>query len=620
MDDNVSVKETKQEQTSEVKEEKEGKRKKTVSDLEEKKEKKLKSKISEESPKKPQTSASKTLDLIEEKEEKKDKKKTSTKTTEKKVKDVFQESPKAKKTDKKEKKVVKKSSPKKVDKKDKGVVIEKKKQEPLSEQRMESRQESSVQTEKVKVSEATSFENQIKMYEKTMATVKSGNVVEGTIIRADSTEVLVDIGFKAEGVIHISEFTEPEEAKVGNKIWVYIIQKENKQGRPRLSKKRADLQRHWEELAECYNKSRKISGKIIRRVKGGMIVDFNSVSAFLPASQISTKTLPNLDHLVGKDSDFKIISFDRGKENIVLSRKMVLEEELTKKKSGLLEKLEKGIEIDGVVKNIMDYGVFVDLGGIDGLLHISDMSWGHISHPSEMLNIGDRIKVKVLSFDKETEKVSLGLKQLVPHPWQNIEIKYPEGSKVEGKVTNITNYGAFIELEKGVEGLIHISEMSWTKQITHPKQLLKVKDVANAIVLSVDKDEHRISLGLKQVEPNPWITIDVKHSVGTKIKGRIKNITNFGAFMEVEKDIDGLIHISDLSWTKRILHPGEVLKKGQEVEAVILSIDKVMQRIALGIKQIKPDPWENIEENFPINSEHNVKIIKIIPKGALISA
>ncbi|MCK4360071.1 MAG: 30S ribosomal protein S1 [Candidatus Cloacimonetes bacterium] len=620
MDDNVKVKETKKAKTSELKEKKEKESKKTVNNLEVKKEKKLKPKISEESSKKPQTSKRAKLSTIKEKEEK-DRKKDSAKITKKKTKDVVQKSStKEKKTDKKEKEVVKKSSLKKVDKKDKGVRTEKKKQEPLAEQKIESEIEDSIQAGKVKVSEASSVESQIKMYEKTMETVKSGNVVEGTIIRVDSSEVMIDIGFKAEGIIPISEFEDPEEVQVGNKIWVYIIRKENRQGRPRLSKKKADLQRHWEELTECYNNDKKISGKIIKRVKGGMIVDFNSISAFLPASHISTKTLPNLDHLVGEDSDFKIISFNREKENIVLSRKLVLEEVLNKKKSGLLEKLEEGIEIDGVVKNIMEYGVFVDLGGIDGLLHISDMSWGHINHPSEMLNIGDKIKVKILSFNKENEKVSLGLKQLVPHPWQNIEIKYPEGSKVEGKVTNITNYGAFIELEKGVEGLIHISEMSWTKQITHPKQLLKVGDGVNAIVLSVDKDEHRISLGLKQVEPNPWLTIDVRHPIDSKITGKIKNITNFGAFMEVERDIDGLIHISDLSWTKRILHPGEVLKKGQEVEVVILLIDKVMQRISLGIKQLKPDPWKNIEKDFPINSEHNVKIIKIIPKGALISA
>lgn len=472
----------------------------------------------------------------------------------------------------------------------------------------------------VKDEEMTSLENQIKMYEETMETVRKGNIVEGTIIRVDPTEVLVDIGFKAEGVVPVSEFGDDEELAVGDKVSVYIVSRESMNGRPLLSKKRADIQKSWEELEEKSKTSEVIEGTVVKRVKGGLIVDIHGINAFLPASQISTKTLPNLDHLVGKDYDFRIINFNRDKENVVLSRKIVIEEEIEKQKEDLMEKLQIDAEVDGIVKNIMEYGVFVDLGGIDGLLHISDMSWGHISHPSEMLNIGDKIKVKVLDFDKEGEKVSLGLKQLVPHPWKNIEIKYPEGSKVEGKVTNITNYGAFVELEKGVEGLIHVSEMSWTKQITHPKQMLKVNDVVNAIVLNVDKEEHRISLGLKQVEPNPWLTIGVTHPVGSTVTGKIKNITNFGAFMEVEKDIDGLIHISDLSWTKRVMHPSELLKKGQEVTAVVLSIDKVMQRIALGIKQLQPDPWEIIDEKFPINSEHEVEVLKIIPKGALVLA
>ncbi|MBN2018512.1 MAG: 30S ribosomal protein S1 [Candidatus Cloacimonetes bacterium] len=468
--------------------------------------------------------------------------------------------------------------------------------------------------------EMTSLENQIKMYEETMETVRSGNIVEGNIIRVDQTEVLVDIGFKAEGVVPLTEFEPDEEINVGDKVSVYIVNREGKNGRPFLSKKRADIQKTWAELEEKSSSNDVVQGTVLKRVKGGLIVDVSGINTFLPASQVSTKTLPNLDHFVGKELDFRIINYNRDKENIVISRKIVIEEEVEKKKEDLMEKLQVDAEIDGVVKNIMEYGVFVDLGGIDGLLHISDMSWGHITHPSEMLNIGDKIKVKVLDFNKDNEKVSLGLKQLVPHPWKNIEIKYPEGSKVEGKVTNITNYGAFVELEKGVEGLIHVSEMSWTKQITHPKQMLKVEDAVNAIVLNVDKDEHRISLGLKQVEPNPWLTIGVTHPVGSTVTGKIKNITNFGAFMEVEKDIDGLIHISDLSWTKRIMHPSEVLKKGQEVTAVVLSIDKVMQRIALGLKQLQDDPWENIEEKFPINSEHEIEVIKIIPKGALVLA
>ena len=466
----------------------------------------------------------------------------------------------------------------------------------------------------------TSMENQFEKYGKSMEKVQTGNIVEGTIIKADSSEMLVDIGFKSEGIIPISEFKNPEEAKKGNKIWVYIIRKENRQGRPQLSKRMADEKRYWYELEKCYKENKVIAGKIKNRVKGGMMVDLNGIDAFLPGSQISNKTLPSLDHLVGKEYEYKIITFDREKENVVISHKLVIEEKISQKQTELLENLKEGNEVEGVVKNILNYGVFVDLGGIDGLLHISDMSWGHVNHPSELLKIGNKIKVKVLSFDPENRKIGLGLKQLVPHPWKNIEIKYPEGSKVEGVITNLTKYGAFVELEKGVEGLIHISEMSWTKQISHPKQIVQVGDKIKGIVLDVDKDEHKISVGLKQIEPNPWLTIDVKHPVGSKIIGKIKNITNFGAFMEIEKDIDGLIHISDLSWTKRILHPREVLKNGQEVTAVVLSIDKVMQKIALGIKQLEPDPWENIEDDFQINSEHNVKIKKIILKGIIVQA
>ncbi|MBL7085971.1 MAG: 30S ribosomal protein S1 [Candidatus Cloacimonetes bacterium] len=552
---------------------------------------------------------------------KKVEKKSEVKTSDKKVKSSTVSDNKSQKIitkDTTKTKKVKKVDKEKILKKDEGIEVKPEEPKSKPEKKKITIKEKPTITEKEKLDEIPSREKQIKMYEKTMESVKVGSIVEGTIVRVDTNEVFVDIGFKAEGAIQISEFKN-QEVKEGNKIWVYIVSKERKDGRPRLSKERADIQKNWNELKDSFDNSKKVKGKITKRVKGGLVVDLKDISGFLPASLISTKTIPNIDHLIDKELEFKIVSFNREKENVVVSHKIVLEEELYSIKSNLLEKLKEGTEIDGVVKNIMDYGVFVDLGGIDGLLHISDMSWGHINHPSEMLNIGDKIKVKVLFFNKENEKVSLGLKQLVPHPWQNIEIKYPEGAKVEGRVTNITNYGAFVELEKGVEGLIHISEMSWTRHITHPKQMLEVGDVANAIILSVDKDEHRISLGLKQVKPNPWLTIDVLHPVGSKITGRIKNITNFGAFIEVENGIDGLIHISDLSWTKRILHPSEVLKKGKEVTAVVLGIDKVMQRIALGIKQLKPDPWENIEEEFPINSEHSIKILKIIPKGALIS-
>ncbi len=495
---------------------------------------------------------------------------------------------------------------------------EKKKQEEAEPEESTSEDAESSPEDDLADEEKSQFKKEMEMYEKTMETVKKGNVVEGEIIRVDDPYVLVDIGYKAEGSIPIREFKD-EKAVEGNTVSVYIVSKEDKKtGRPRLSKRKADVRRTWNKLDDANENGDLIEVHVDKRVKGGLIANYKDIQCFLPASQVSTKKIPNLDHFIDEVFAVKIINFDRPKSNIVISRKMVLQKERVRKKKKLMDKLEDGKEVDGEVKNIMDYGVFVDLGGIDGLVHVSDMSWGHISHPSEMLSIGDKVKVKVLSFDKKKEKVSLGIKQLVPHPWKNIKIKYPEGSKVKGVVTNLTNYGAFVELEKGVEGLIHVSEMSWTKKVTHPKQILQVGDEVETIVLNIDKEEHRISLGLKQIEPNPWLTIDVLHPEDSTVTGKIKNITEFGAFMEVADDIDGLIHISDLSWTKRIMHPKEVLKVGEKVTAQVLSIDKVMQRIALGIKQLEPDPWDEIEEEMSLNSEHTVSIATIINKGAIV--
>jgi small subunit ribosomal protein S1 len=349
-----------------------------------------------------------------------------------------------------------------------------------------------------------------------------------------------------------------------------------------------------------------------------MIVEIGNLEAFLPGSQISTKPIPNLDQFIGKESQFKILKIDKERRNIIVSRKKVLLEEQEARLNELKQIIVKDAELDGEVRNITDYGAFIDLGGIDGLLHITDMSWGHIKHPSDMLNIGDKVKVKVLNYDEESKKVSLGLKQLVPHPWENIEVKYPEGTIITGKVVNITNYGVFVELESGVEGLVHISEMSWTKKIKHPKQLLKVGDTIKAIVLATSKEDCRISLGIKQMDPNPWLTIAERYPVDTLVKGKIKSITPFGVFVEIEEDIEGLIHISDISWTKRIYHPKEVFNKGQEIEVKVLSIDKTLHRVALGLKQLTADPWDNLDEKLPINTEIIAKIVKIISKGILV--
>jgi small subunit ribosomal protein S1 len=446
----------------------------------------------------------------------------------------------------------------------------------------------------------------------------AGKIVEGTVVSVDERSVLVDIGFKSESAIPIREFTNTTLPELGKKISVYIDSVEDGSGRLKLSKKKADFFLNLEKLEKLSESNESVTGILRRRVKGGMIVEIDDLEAFLPGSQISTKPIPNLDQFIGKETDFKILKIDKERRNIIVSRKKVLIEEQEAKLTELKKIILQDAELDGEVRNITDYGAFIDLGGIDGLLHITDMSWGHIKHPSDMLNIGDKVKVKVLNFNEEENKVSLGLKQLVPHPWENIEVKYPEGTIVAGKVVNITNYGVFVELESGVEGLVHISEMSWTKKIKHPKQILKLGDGIKAIVLATSKDEKRISLGIKQMEPNPWLTIEERYPLDSVLKGIVKSITPFGVFVEIEENIEGLIHISDISWTKRIYHPKEVYKKGLEVDVKVLSIDKTLHRIALGVKQLATDPWDNLDEKLPINTELQAKVVKLISKGVLV--
>jgi small subunit ribosomal protein S1 len=461
-------------------------------------------------------------------------------------------------------------------------------------------------------------EDMMSLFDEHFSKFDKGKIVEGTVVSVDERSVLVDIGFKSESAISIREFTNANLPEIGSQLKVFIDSVEDGSGRLRLSKKKADFYLNIDQLDEKMKNNESVHGILRRRVKGGMIVDIDNLEAFLPGSQISTKPIPNLDQFIGKESDFKILKIDRERRNIIVSRKKVLIEEQESRLKELKAKIVEGSELDGEVRNITDYGAFIDLGGIDGLLHITDMSWGHIKHPSDMLNIGDKVKVKILNYDDKAGKVSLGLKQLVPHPWANIEVKYPEGTIVSGKVVNITNYGVFVELESGVEGLVHISEMSWTKKIKHPKQLLKLGDSIKAIVLTTSREDKRISLGIKQMEPNPWLTIEERYPMDSKIKGVVKSITPFGVFIEIENDIEGLIHISDISWTKRIYHPKEVFQKGQEIEVKILSIDKTLHRIALGVKQLHPDPWENLDKKLPINSEVKASIVKIISKGVLV--
>jgi len=429
---------------------------------------------------------------------------------------------------------------------------------------------------------------------------------------------VVAIGYKSDGVIPISEFSYGGIPEIDSTIKVFIERVDDGEGKLELSKKKADFIKNIEKIKQAFDAGTILPGVVRRRVKGGMIVEVIGIEAFLPGSHIGVRPMPNLDQYIGKEMGFKVLSLDDNHKNIIVSRKLVLEAEQEEKRKELLATIEVGAELDGEVKNITNYGAFIDLGGIDGLLHITDMSWGKINHPSEMLSIGDKVKVKVITFEPETERISLGLKQLVPHPWETIELKFPEGTRITGRVMSVRSFGAFVELEPGVEGLVHISEMSWTRKISDARKFVKVGDVIDAIVLELDTEEQRISLGMKQMDPNPWLTIEDRYPIGTVLNRKIKSITAFGAFVEIEDGIDGLIHISDISWTKRVYHPREVYTKGQEVEAVILSIDRALHRIALGVKQLNPDPWQYLHELLPVNTEVLGKITKLIPKGVLV--
>ncbi len=462
------------------------------------------------------------------------------------------------------------------------------------------------------------YEELKNVYEKSFKSVKEGEIVKGKIVQITNKEVVVDIGFKAEGIIPIEEFNEPEKLEVGQEVDVFLDSIETQEGILSLSKKKADFYLVWDQLKKDYEEGNVIDGYVAKRIKGGMVVKIYGVEAFLPGSQIDIKQVTNFNEWVGQTIPVKIIKINKARRNIVVSRRAVLEESREKKRQELLKTLEKGMVVEGVVKNITDFGVFIDLGGVDGLLHITDMSWGRINHPTELIKKDERIKVKIIDYDKNKQRVSLGLKQLEPHPWEKVEEKYRIGTKVKGKVVNITDYGAFVELEKGIEGLIHISEMSWTQHVKHPSEVLKIGDEVEAVVLSVNKDEQKISLGLKQATPDPWEVAVEKYPVGTKLKGVIKNLTNFGVFIEMEDGVEGLVHISDISWSKRIRHPNEILKKGQEVEVVVLGIDKENRRISLGMKQVHEDPWKVHIDKYKPDVETIGKIRKVLEKGLVV--
>src|SRR5687767_8690516 len=458
----------------------------------------------------------------------------------------------------------------------------------------------------------------LEMYTGTMASIEEGEIVRSKVLEIRDNMVVLDIGFKSEGTVPLEEFKDIPDLKPGDEVEVLLEHLEDQEGSVVLSKKKADFMRVWEKIRVAYETDQPARGTLIKKIKGGVVVDLMGVDAFLPGSQIALRRVPNIDELLGQSFDFKIIKLNKRRRNIVVSRRVILEAERAGKREKLMKELQKDQVRKGVVKNITDFGAFIDLGGVDGLLHITDMSWGRISHPSELVQIGAELEVKVLDIDWERERISLGLKQLQAYPWKDVAAKYPVGTRVQGKVVSITNYGAFIELEPGIEGLVHISEMSWTRNVRHPSKLVSIGETIEAVVLKVDPNEEKISLGMKQTEQDPWVVLPLKYPVGTRIRGKVRNLTSFGAFVEIEPGIDGLIHISDMSWTKRVQHPSEVVKKGDSVDVVILNIDSENKRISLGLKQAEEDPWLRIGETYPVGTELSGTVVRLMDKGVVV--
>lgn len=455
-------------------------------------------------------------------------------------------------------------------------------------------------------------------YAGTLGTYKEGSIVKGRVIRVTGDDVFVDIKFKSEGVIPKSEFRDEAELAPGTEIEVYLDQVENNEGQVILSKQRADFMRVWERIREAFEREELVVGTISRRIKGGVVVDLFGIEAFLPGSQIDLRQVPDLDSLIGQKMDFKVIKVNKLRRNIVVSRRVVLEQERSKMRDQIIDTLEKAQIREGVVKNITDFGAFIDLGGVDGLLHITDMSWGRVSHPSEIVKLGDRVKVVVLDFNEKKERISLGMKQLSKHPWEDVAAKYPEGTRIKGKVVSITDYGVFVEIAQGVEGLVHISEMSWTQHVKHPSQLVQVGQEIEAVVLKLDPENEKISLGLKQIQPDPWAAIEDELPVGAKVKGEIRNLAAFGAFIEIKEGVDGLIHVSDMSWTKKVNHPSEILKKGDVVECIVLAIDKDKRRISLSMKHLEEDPWDTVPSEYPAGKDVKATIARLLDRGAVV--
>ena len=462
------------------------------------------------------------------------------------------------------------------------------------------------------------YEELLGMYEESIQDIQEGQIVMGHILRVDENVVVLDVGFKSEGAVPLDEFKPTDSLEVGAEVDVFLENLEDAEGRVVLSKKKADFFKVWDKIRIAYDNGTIVQGRLARKIKGGVIVDLFGVDAFLPGSQIALRRVPDIDALIGQTMEFKIIKLNKRRRNIVVSRRMILEQIREQKRGKLLEEIAVGQVRKGVVKNITDFGAFIDLGGADGLLHITDMSWGRVGHPSELVTIGDELEIKILDLDLQNNRISLGLKQLQPYPWENVSQKYAVGSRIQGKVVSITNYGAFVELEKGVEGLVHISEMSWTRHIKHPSKVVSIGDIIEAVVLNVNEEEEKISLGMKQIEEDPWDGLAEKYPPGTVIAGKVRNLTSFGAFVEIEEGIDGLVHISDMSWTRRIHHPSEVVRKGETVKVQVLNIDTENKRISLSIKDLQENPWQDLGQKYSVGVESEGKVVRLLDKGVVV--
>jgi small subunit ribosomal protein S1 len=462
------------------------------------------------------------------------------------------------------------------------------------------------------------YQSMLELYEGTLQSIQEGEIVRSKVLRITESHVILDVGFKSEGAVPIDEFKDAQSISAGDEVEVLLENLEDEEGSVVLSKKKADFMRVWEKIRHAYENDEPVEGMLQKKIKGGVVVDLMGVDAFLPGSQIALRRVPNIDELLGQRYKFKIIKLNKRRRNIVVSRRVILERERAHKRDDLMKELQVEQVRKGIVKNITDFGAFIDLGGVDGLLHITDMSWGRISHPSEMVDLGQELNVKVLDIDWDRERISLGLKQLQAYPWEGVTEKYPVGARVQGKVVSITNYGAFVELEPGIEGLVHISEMSWTRNVRHPSKIVSIGETIEAVVLKVDTEQEKISLGMKQTEQDPWVMLPMKYPVGTKISGKVRNLTSFGAFVEIEPGIDGLIHISDMSWTRRVQHPSEAVKKGDSVEVSILNIDPDNKRISLGLKQLQDDPWLQIAESHPVGMEIEGRIVRFQDNGIVV--